>query len=78
MLRLLPDIASTLAEIRVFTEHMDKEVTAMRAGVDKLESGMADLENQVAELTRVLRPFRRARARLGPGGPGEERLPEAS
>jgi hypothetical protein len=64
VVRLIPDIAAYLAEIRDLTRHMDREVTDMHAAVEKLEVGLSDLEAQVAELSRVLRPFRRARARL--------------
>jgi predicted RNase H-like nuclease (RuvC/YqgF family) len=64
LVRLLPEIAGYLADIRDLTRQMDGEVRSMRQAVERLEIELGELTSEVDELKLTLRPLRRARARL--------------
>lgn len=68
-MRLLEDLLSELAAIRVQTEDLNDEVTRMRKRVDRLDDQMSELRGSVdAELREVglaVHPLRRVGRSLG-------------
>jgi methyl-accepting chemotaxis protein len=87
-MRLLPELAKSLASIDDRVESLDAEVRQMRAAVERLNGQVGELQGGVdrlsaplGEIGNTLHPLRRSASRIGrltrrtPGEP--EREPEA-
>ena len=70
--RVLPEVARSLAAIEASVDSVDREVTLMRQGVERVDDDVVKvaesvepLDAKLDELRRTLRPLTRAAGRLG-------------